>query len=324
MKCSLGSKNLNSSLRWSLAPALALLVACGGGTTNDPKDDVGTVVTTESYSVKYVPDTQGNGTVAGKSQFTLTISDLDGNSESGLEVEIEPTMAMDSGSFHRTAYNQQCTEGEAAEYHCTIYYVMPSVSMTGMSMGSWSVKVMITSDTNDMETATFNPTVAMQMGDTLLVKLNGVVDKIPQGGDMSNAEPRKYFLFNDFFENTASGYGFGLYIAAKESGMSFPPVSSDSTFNADSMHHKLEITTVSVEVSVDGMNWDTAIEQEMAGYWKVSSEEVLTAVPTTLYVKFVVNDEQKTTDGSEVNTLSLSDDENNNFAKFTVTPSNFQ
>jgi len=58
------------------------------------------------------------------------------------------------------------------------------------------------------------------------------------------------------------------------------------------------------------------------GYWVASGIPGLTdGSQGTLYVKLKVEGEQKTTDGFKTNGLPASDDANNHFAKFNVTPS---
>ena len=298
---------------------------------------------TDSYYIEYVEGM--HSAINGKTSFSLSIEDHSGQVQTGLNVMIKPTMNM-AEMTHGTAFEQSCGESDTAgTYDCTVYYLMPSV-MHGTSMGFWELKIMIGG--HDGEHAMFYPTVGMAMGDTAQVRLRGQDDKISAAmdhdsedddghdhhhssapsltirgmEDMSEeTESRTYYLFKRALTGEDNDHTFELFLAAKEDADHYPPVYTGATLNADSMHYELAISTMSVEVSTDAENWIVAEEGHHHGHWSASGITGLSeGVSGTLYVRLIVEGEQKTTDGLALNADAVTEDTNNHFARFTVTP----
>ncbi len=282
---------------------------------------------TDTYKIDYLPGI--HTAVNGKTEFTLKISDHNDIAQTGMAVTIKPKMNMD-GMTHGTAFEGTCSEGTTTgEYGCTVYYLMPSIMMNDRSMGFWELKVMVGS--LDGEHVFFYPTVRMAMGDTAQVRLKGRNDKIPSSinhdagntSDMTN-EARTYYLFKKSLTGMTGNHSFEFFIAAKENMMDYPAVSVRTTLNSDDLNYQLSILTMSVEVSTDAVNWVTATdhgEHEHSGQWVADNISGLTdGSEAVLYVRLVVEGEQKTTDGATPNALPATDDANNHYAKFIVTP----
>jgi len=285
---------------------------------------------TNSYKIMY--QLGMHPAVNGKTEFTLKVSDHDDTAQTGLAVSIKPKMNMD-GLVHGTAFEGTCSEGTTdGEYNCTTYYLMPSIMMSGRSMGFWELKVMVGG--HDDEYATFYPSVAMAMGDTAQVRLKGHNDRISSSmshdgnssmdGMEHETEGRTYYLFKEALTGTTGNHNLELFIAAKENMMDYPAVSVGATLNSGDLLHELSIVTMSVEVSTDAVNWVTASDHgshDHGGQWVATGISGLTDdTEATLYVKLVVEGEQKTTDGATPNALSATNDANNHYAKFIVTP----
>ncbi len=309
----------NIDFRWLGIPIITLLAACGSESDNKPDENTSL---TDSYKIEYLPGMHGS--VSGKTEFTLKVSDRSDVALTGLDVSIKPKMMMDSGNIHGTAYEEICNESvTSGEYDCTVYYLMPSTMMNGTSMGTWELKVMIGGD--DGEYTFFNPAVTMAMGDTAQVRLKGQDDKI--SSSISETEARTYYLFKKALTGMTDNHDFEIFIAAKENMMDYPAIYAGATLSNGDMNHELSIVTMSVEVSTDAVNWTDAMDHGANGHhhgkWVASGISGLTeAEEATIYVKLTVEGEQKTTDGEFPNTLPATDDSNNNYAKFIVTPSN--
>ncbi len=274
------------------------------------------LATTDSYIVEY---SAMSGAVNGKSEFSITVSDLADNLQNGLDVSIQPMMYMDAHT-HSAPYNADCDEDVAVDgkYDCTVYYLMPSVMMSGTSMGRWELAVTI----DDTETATFYPTVTMAMGDTAQVRLKGQDDEIASmdmGGmamammPMPSGESRTYYLFKEELSGMTGNHTFKLYIAAKESMMSFPAIGTSVVLNEEDMNYELDISTIDVQVSTDASSWVSASDAG-DGIWESSIDSLTDGEAGMLYVKLSVNGEQKTTDG-ETPVVDTND-----YATFSVTP----
>lgn len=287
------------------------------------------IALTDSYKVEYVPG--DHGAVNGKTEFKLKITD---NSDTPVStnVGIKPNMYMPSMT-HSTP-SEGCSESETTvgEYNCTVYYLMPSVMMGGAAMGYWELNVMI--DGHMGEKAYFYPTVTMAMGDTAQVRLKGQNDKISvgmmsgHGGDMKaesdmemTMEQRTYFLFKRKLSGMGDMRNFEFYIAAKESMMSFPAVHTSGTLSADTMQ-ALNLAGTSVEVSTNGTEWQVASEVVgFPGRWSASNlSGLVDEEEGNLFVRLTIDGEQKTTDGKAPNALDATDDNNNNYARFYITP----
>jgi len=282
-----------------------------------------TAVTT-NYKVTY--DDGGHDAVNGKTAFTINVTDDSDVAVGGLDVSIDPLMNMD-GREHATPYTADCAEmGGVGEYHCTVYYVMPSVMGMGemaMSMGYWALDVTVEAD----EAVTFYPKVTMAMGDTAQVRLKGISDTImAMGGDGGQA--RTYYLFKQGLSaamGMGGGYELDLFIAANESMMSFPAIVSGNTLNDGSMMYALPLDTIVVEVSIDGVSW-SVLDEGVDGRWRTAVAMALVdGEQAEILVKLTINGEQKTTDGAMLNNEDLFVDGavnplNNHFAVFKLTP----
>jgi hypothetical protein len=259
------------------------------------------VALTTSYKVEYVPNPM-MGAMEGKTMFKVNISDKStGAAATGLTPSLMPMMNMDTMG-HATPVGG-CTEDGTLDgtYSCTIYYLMAS-SMNGMSMGYW--KLMVMAGMN--ESATFYPEIMMAMGDTAKTKLMGLTDSdmIPT---MMGEENRPYYLFNEGLTGTTDSHIFNLFVAAKESMMSFPAVSVNTVLNSGDLNYELTAATMTVEVSSDASTWVAATDLGN-GHWSAAGITGLTdGTEGTLYVSLTINGEVKT-----INDLG--------YANFTVTP----
>jgi len=131
-------------------------------------------------------------------------------------------------------------------------------------------------------------------------------------GDGTMPEKRKYFLFRDNLTGTTGNHTFDLFIATKESMMSYPAVSVGTTLK-DETGTDWSVNTMSVEVSTDRTNWIAATDNGN-GHWSASGISGLTdGTQGTLYVRLTVNGEQKTDDGNAPDGIA-------DYAEFKVTP----
>ena len=252
----------------------------------------GNVVLTDSYRIER---TSVMEPTEGKSTCTLAITNkTDGTPATGLAISLMPMMNM-AMHKHSTPVDG-CVEqtDPAGTYRCTVYYLMASKMMNGMSMGFWDMKVMIGG--MDGEEAHFYPDVKMAMGgDTVKAVLLGQNDRIAGMGGTS--ENRKYFLFNDGITGTTGNHTFNLFIATKENMMSYPAVSVGTVLK-DENGNDWTVDSMSVEVSTDRTNWIAATDNG-GGHWSAAGITGLTdGSRGTLYVRLTVNDEQKTDDGN--------------------------
>ncbi|MGE5172744.1 MAG: hypothetical protein ACM3MD_02835, partial [Betaproteobacteria bacterium] len=274
----------------AIAAILTLAAACGSSSSDSA---------TPVYSVEYVPGTGMNAPKQGKTTFQLKITkQSDGSPATGLNPSLDLMMHMTSGDSHSTPVDvvseSTTTPGT---YNCTVYYLMAS----GPTMGTWEMKATVNG-----ETTTFYPDVAMAMGsDTVRASLKGQNDII---SSMTGTEKRTYYLFND---GLASGMSMGsgtlnLFIAAKESMMSFPALASKAV-STTTLHDETGAAwiadPVTVEASTDGINWTSGTNSN-GGHWSVALMSGITSsVTNTIYVRLDVGKnsgtaERKTTDGN--------------------------
>ncbi|MBE9564046.1 MAG: hypothetical protein IMF17_02295 [Proteobacteria bacterium] len=270
------------------------------------------VALTSNYKIEYVPGMMD--AMEGKTMFTLRITDAADQAVTGLTAGLMPMMHM-SAHKHSTP-NLDCvpaiTDGD---YDCTVYYLMPSVMATGMSMGYWELTVMAAMG----ESTTFYPKVMMAMGDTPKVTLKGQAgsDMIAgMLGDMS----RNYILFNESLTGTGNARKFKMFIAAMESMMSYPPVYVGAVLNVGDMDHELTVSTMTVEVSTVAVpaapsDWKTADEDPSAsGYWLATGlTDLVDGTEGNIHVRLKVNGEVKTIDG-------MAPSGANEYTTYTVTP----
>ncbi len=287
-------------LKLAVIPLAGFMVACSTS-DNAPVDDENTALSS-SYKVEYVEP--GMGEKVGKNTFFLRISKRsDGSAASGEAIALMPVMNMVGGMKHATPVGDCSEMATAGDYRCSIYYVMAS-EMNGVTMGDWALTILIGG--NQGESVTFHPSVMMAMGDTAMVKLKGVSDQIP-GMPGLPAEQRTYYLFNDGIPASDS---FSLFIAARESMMSFPALQVLQTLNAATAY-ELTVDTVMVELSTDGgTSWD-ALSDNGSGHWSITGLSLTAGQPNDLRVRLTVNGETKTTDGSVMGAT---------YQTFTVTP----
>jgi hypothetical protein len=313
-----GSTMLPADIRNRFALAMVNFREGGNDHTGLGNDLIGTlpfakVALSSSYRVEYVPGMMA--AMEGKTRFTLRITDRNTvQAITGQTVSLMPMMHM-AAHEHATPV-EGCTEtATPGDYTCTLYYLMGSSMMNGMSMGYWQLKVMVGGMMG--ESVTFYPQVMMAMGDTGKAVLKGQADMIAgmaMAGGMAMDEHRSYYLFNAGLTGMTGNYDLDLFVAAKESMMSYPAVFVGTTLNAATAY-ELTVASMSVEVSTDESNW-TAATDNGNGHWTVSGISGLTnGMAATLYVRLTVNGEQKTADGA-----ALAGDGTNDYARFTVTP----
>jgi hypothetical protein len=265
------------------------------------------VALTNTYRVEYVPGMMG--AAEGKTEFSLHVTNrTSGQGVTGLTLTLDPVMHMSTMS-HGSAVDG-CTEsGTAGVHDCSVYYLMASTMAGGTSMGYWNLAVLI-DDGTTQESAEFTPNVMMAMGDTVRAALKGQADMIP-GMGMMGATQRTYYLFTDSVTTTT----LDLFIAARETMMSHPPVSAGTVLNVGDMTYELTVGTMTVEVSTDSAFSSPIIATDNGdGHWSASGISGLTENQQgTLYVRLTVNSEQKTTTGSAPSGA-------NAYATFLVTP----
>jgi len=217
------------------------------------------VALTDTYRVEYIPGMMA--AMQGKTTFQIRITyRSDGSPATGLAVSLMPMMHMAEHN-HASPVDSVVEEaGSSGTYTCTVYYLMASM-MSGSSMGYWEMKVMIGGMSG--ESATFYPMVGMAMGgDTARATLKGVSDLI---SGMTGDEKRTYYLFND----GTGASSFDLFIAAKESMMSYPALSVGTVLH-DESGTEWTADPVVVSVSTDGNTWTDATDNS-GGHWSVSS-----------------------------------------------------
>jgi hypothetical protein len=263
----------------------------------------GKVALTNTYKVEYVPGMMA--ATQGKTSFKIRITNRsDGLPATSLSLSLMPTMHMATMS-HMTPMDGTITESVPGTYSCTAYYLMSS----GMGMGYWELKVQIGGMGG--ETATFYPSVGMAMGTTTVrATLKGQGDLI---AGMSPSK-RTYYLFKDGLSSGATTT-FNLFLAAQESMMSFPAI---STLSTTTLHTETgtpwTVSSVTVLASTDGSTWSFPAVETATGHWSLSGLTGLVSGQTgTIYIKLNVNGEDKTTDGNAVSGI-------NGYATFTVTP----
>jgi hypothetical protein len=261
----------------------------------------------DNYRLEYIPGSMA--AMQGKTQFQIRVTDAATGMtpQSGLTLSLMPMMHM-AMHTHSTPV-EGCSESTTAgTYDCTLYYLMASQMMNGDSMGYWDLKVMLGGMQG--ESAHFYPSVMMAMGDSTRATLKGVNDEI---SGMNGAENRSYYLFKSDLSGMTGNHSFQLFLAAKESMMSYPAVSSGGILNSGDASYELTISSISVEVSTDATTWVSATE-DGNGYWTATGLTGLSdGTQGELYVRLSVNGEQKSTDGNMASGA-------NGYATLLVTP----
>lgn len=247
----------------------------------------GRIALTNTYKVEYVPGMMP--ATQGKTSFKIRISNRsDGLPVTGLSLALMPKMYMATMS-HMTPVGTVTDNGDGT-YTCTVYYLMAS----GPGMGYWELKVQIGGMGG--ETSVFYPAVGMAMAaNTVRTTLKGQLDVI---STMTGTEKRSYYLFRDGLTGTTGNHTFDLFIAAKESMMSYPAVSGGSILTSPTGTWAVDPATTSLTASTDLSSWVAGTDNG-GGRWTVSGlTGLVTGTTGTIYIKLNVNSEDKTTDGN--------------------------
>lgn len=254
-----------------------ILAACGGDSSssnNDssPKKDI-------KYKLSLASADAGKTGITGKSVYSINVKDLDGNAVYGETPTLKPMMKMVSGMNH-SAPHLGCTKtDDKGVSDCTVYFPMAS-AMDGTKMGTWTADVELA----NAETLSFSPAVSMPMTETPRVVLKAKDDTIKN-------LPRNYFIFNNTPKPmmAMSTRSIKLFIASKESMMSFPVLATNTTLSKGSSD-ELSVNSIKVEVSADTTTWvDATAETNGTGIWTADIE----GYKDTFYVKLSVNSTAK-------------------------------
>jgi hypothetical protein len=276
-------------LMLAAAAILALAAACG--TSSSSNNGASSV-----YNVEYIPGTGMNAPKQGRSEFQLKITkQSDGSPVTGVTPTLKFTMTMTNGHQHATPIDSVKESSTPGTYDCSVYYLMAS----GPAMGTWEMDVTVNG-----ETTVFYPGVAMAMGtDTVVATLTGQNDII---SGSTGTEKRAYYLFNDGLTSgmTMGSGTLSLFIAAKDSMMSYPSLASNGTTTLkDETGTSWSANPVTVQASTDGSTW-TPGTNSSGGHWSISlASGITSSITNTIYVRLDVGKnggaaEQKTTDGS--------------------------
>ncbi|MDA8434027.1 MAG: carboxypeptidase-like regulatory domain-containing protein, partial [Nitrospiraceae bacterium] len=274
---------------------LGLLANTAVNQTGLTADQVGALpfsktVMTAGYKVEYIPGAMA--AAQGKTMFTIRLTDrTTGKPAAGKAVGLMPKMHM--ASMSHSAPVGAVIDNNDGTYSCTVYYLMAS----GPGMGIWELKVTIGGMSG--ESATFYPSVGMSMGTTSKANLKGVADLIPAMGGTGTTS-RTYPLFYDGMSGGMGGSStFRLFIAASDDMMlmKWPAVSIGTTLH-DQNGTAWTVNSMTVEASTDKSAWLPGTD-DGNGHWSVPG---LTGLSSggAVYVRVVVNGEQKTTDGKSV------------------------
>ena len=242
-----------------------------------------------TYRFEYVAGAMA--AMEGKTQFKLRVRNLaDDSVASGLNLSLMPKMNMAMHTHSTPMPGNACTEeGATGDYNCTVYYLMSS-EMAGISMGYWMLNVMAGMN----ESVTFYPGVMMGMNGNGRHQLKGVNDLLADMNGGLSARP--YFLFKDEVTSTMSGHDVSLFVATRESMMSFPALTTGMTLNSGTTS-QLDVTSVEVELSTDKLNWSSAVDNGNGYYGVTGLSGLSNGVAGHVYMKLSVNGELKTTNG---------------------------
>jgi len=270
---------------------------------------------TTSYKIEYVAGMME--AMEGKTSFKLNVTDaVSGAAVTNQDITLMPMMHMPT-HHHGTPVGTCINNGDGS-HDCSVYYLMPSRMMNGMSMGYWDLEVTVGGMPGEM--AHFYPQVMMAMGgDSVQARLKGQLDEIEgmamEEGGMPMPEKRTYYLFKDQLTGMTGNHSLELFIAAKQSMESYPGVYAGKILNMGDLDYALTISSMSVEVSTDEINWITATDNG-TGHWVADGITGLTdGTAGTVHLKLTVNGEQKTTNGAVP-----AGDGTNDYTRFTITP----
>jgi hypothetical protein len=306
---------LISSIKgWFLVSAGTLLLLTGCG--KDTKTEYVQVSAPDStYLVEYVPGTMQNGMMMsaamGKTKFQIKVRKRsDGSAATGLSssMTVYPLMHMNDGRNHASPADPVIESGTPGTYDCTVYYLMAD-KMGSTVTGFWELTVAI-----GTESAIFNPSVGMSMGDTSLFKLYGNNDLIKSTTTSTMPEKRVYLLFHDGLVGGATYSTLNLFIATKETMLHFPAVSIGTVLSNTTGTWAVNGPTTSLYASLDSTfsaGTVTGVDNG-GGHWSLPEVTGLSSgATTTVYVKFTVNSELKT---AGTTTAAAG------YASFSVTP----
>ena len=250
------------------------------------------VAISDSYKVTYITNqmaTMSGQEQQGKSSFTLRITDLNDQAQTGLTPTLSAMMYMQSHQHSTPSISINEDPQQAGDYLVTVYYLMPSVMMNGNSMGYWVLNVDIAG-----ETVKFFPRVGMAMGsDTVRANLKGQDDLAPNM--MGTAESRPYYLFKQAISQAQDNTTFKVFIATRETMMSFPLLETGLTLNTGT-DQELTVNNITVRMSSDEQDWVAAAYQQN-GIWSAELAGLTPGETAGIYVELTVNGEQKTDDG---------------------------
>jgi hypothetical protein len=265
------------------------------------------IALSNSYRFEYVEGMMA--ATEGKTLFKLRVTDAATGTtpQTGLSLSLMAMMHM--ATMTHSTPDADCVESATAgTYDCTIYYLMPS-QMMNTSMGYWQLTVMAGMN----ESAVFYPTVTMAMNGNGKVVLKGQSGDLIAG--MTGTENRSYYIFKDSVSGATDNHTIKLFVAARESMMSFPAIYAGKILNQGTAY-ELNFAAMSVEVSTDGSTWVAADGSSNDGYWTASGVSGLTdGVEGSFFIRVTINGEQKTTDGA-----IPAGDGSNDYTTITFTP----
>jgi len=251
--------------------AACMLMACGGDDSEDT-----------NYTLSLTSENTG---IVGESVFTVNVTDEDGLAVYGETPTIQPMMLMAESGMKHSAPHLGCTASDdQGNSDCTVYFLMPS-AMGDEIMGTWTVNIGL----DHAESLSFTPSVTQSMTETVKATLKGTDDTI-------DGLPRNYIIFNSVSAMDMAmpmamptTHSVELFIASKESMMSFPALATNTVLSAGTAD-ELSVDSIEVLVSAnkDAQTWTTA-SSEGNGKWTADID----GYTNTFYVKLSVNSEAK-------------------------------
>lgn len=263
--------------------AACMLMACGGDDSEDT-----------NYTLSLTSAKTG---IVGESVFTINIKDDDGLAVYGETPSLNPMMAMTNGMMHSAPHLGCTASDDQGNSDCTVYFLMPS-AMGDTVMGTWTVNVGL----GNSEILSFVPSVTMSMSETDKVTLKGTDDTL-------EGLPRNYIIFNSVPSMAMpmamemampTSRSVELFIASKESMMSFPALANNTTLSTGT-EDELTVDSIDLLVSTDinAEIWTTATS-EGNGKWTADIE----GYTDTFYVKLSVNSETKMSGANDYATFA--------------------
>jgi hypothetical protein len=276
-----------------------VLAACGGDNSNSSEQSSQTLLTdTHAFTVSSIDAKEG------KSVFNLNLKDDSGTAIASVTPNMTPMMAMDEamGGHNHSTPSTGCTATDTdGNSQCTVYFLMPSVSANGNTMGEWSLNFSVP---NSEGSVSYSPNVVANS--TAKAQLKGGMDDQISSMAMStmamtmdsmpSTEARTYYIFNNGISKIGDTSSVEMFLAAKESMMSFPALTDNVVLNIDTNNAlTIDSQSITLKVSADKETWVNATSLNAAkGTWKA---EGITNLTQTLFIKLSVNGVEKTTDG---------------------------